>query len=202
MKAMTTAIAFLISSIFTAALATENSRESLNVDLQMQALEAQALSGNEKAQMKLARMYLHGQVKMAQMYLQGEGVEKDVEKGLAWYHLAAEQDLAFAQHKLARLYLDGDIVEQDVEQGLAWLERAADLGFIEAQLDLSLLLESGQYNPPDYVSAYKWLNIAASLSEIDIESRQDQLETKMTFLEKAQANYLYRACVLNNYTDC
>lgn len=202
MKAMTTAIAFLISSVLTTALAAEKSRESLNVDQKIQALEAQALSGNEKAQMKLARMYLHGQVKMAQMYLQGEGVGQDVKKALTWYHLAAEQDLAFAQHKLARLYLEGDIVEQDIAQGLTWLERAADLGFIEAQLDLSLLHESGQYGPPDYVSAYKWLNIAASLSEIDIESRQDQLETKMTFLEKAQANFLYRSCVLNNYTDC
>jgi len=191
MKTMTTAIGFLIFFIINSALAIEVNQESVSSGLQLQALEAKALSSNEKAQMKLAQMYLHGQ-----------GVERDVGKAVDWYSLAAEQDLAFAQHKLARLYLDGDIVEQDVEKALAWLERAADLGFIEAQLDLSLLFESGQYLPPDYVSAYKWLNIAASLSEIDIESRQHQLEAKMSFLEIAQAKYLYRMCVLNNYRDC
>jgi len=202
MKTMTRAIGLLISFVITSAVATGSGNGSVSPELQLQALEARALSGNEKAQMRLARMYLHGQVKMAQMYLYGQGVERDVEKAVAWYSLAADQDLAFAQHKLARLYLEGDIVEQDIEKAIGWLERAADLGFIDAQLDLSLLYESGQYLPPDYVSAYKWLNIAASLSEIDIESRQNQLEAKMSFLEITRAKYLYRACIYNNYRDC
>ena len=191
MKTIIIATGLLVSLFVTPAIATENSQRSVIPVQQLQALEAEASIGNEKAQMKLAQMYMHGQ-----------GVERDVEKAVAWYSLAAEQDLAFAQRKLARLYLDGDIVEQDIRKAEAWLERAANLGFIDAQLDLSLLYESGQFMPPDYVSAYKWLNIAASLSEIDIESRQESLETKMSFLEIAQARYLYRRCILKKYRDC
>ena len=191
MKIMTTAMGILVSFMITPAVAAKNDQGSAIAGQQLQVLEARASTGNDKAQMKLAQMYLHG-----------VGVKRDVEKAVAWYSLAAERGLAFAQHKLARLYLDGDIIEQDIEKALAWLERAADLGFIKAQLDLSLLFESAQYMPPDYVSAYKWLNIAASLSEIDIESRQNQLEMKMSFLEIAQAKYLYRACILRGYRDC
>jgi len=72
MRTMTIATGLLISFIITSAVATESNQGSVSPGLQLQALETKASSGNEKAQMKLAHMYLHG-----------AGVSRDVEKAVA-----------------------------------------------------------------------------------------------------------------------
>lgn len=158
---------------------------------QIESLEDSASAGNEKAQLKLAIMYLDGR-----------GVTADIGKAMFYYHMAAEQEVAFAQFKLARLYLDGDHIDPDPKQGLAWLLRAAKLGFVEAQLDLSRLYEQGPGIAQDLVEAHKWLSIASSLTDVDLNSRQEELEAKMTFVELAQAVSLSRICILTGYEDC
>ena len=158
---------------------------------QIESLEDSVSAGNEKAQMKLAIMYLDG-----------NGVTADISKALFYYRMAAEQEVAFAQYKLARIYLDGDHVNPDPNQALVWLLRAAKLGLVEAQLDLSLLYEQGPGIAQDLVKAHKWLSIASSLTDMDLESRQEELEAKMTFVELVQAVSLSRICTLTGYEDC
>ena len=157
----------------------------------IESLEDRASAGNEKAQMKLAIMYLDG-----------KGVTADIGKALFYYRMAAEQNVAFAQYKLARIYLDGDYVKPDHDQGLDWLLSAARLGFVKAQLDLSRLYEQGDGIAQDLVEAHKWLSIASSLTDMDLKSRQEELEAKMTFVELAQAVSLSRICILTGYEDC
>jgi hypothetical protein len=54
----------------------------------------------------------------------------------------------------------------------------------------------------DIVEAHKWLSIAASLTDMDLTSRQQELEVKMTFIEVAHAVSLSRMCILTGFEDC
>lgn len=157
----------------------------------LESLESRAASGNEKAQMKLATMYL-----------KGKGVNADISKALFYYRLVAERDIPFAQHKLAQLYLDGNHVKPNPAKALNWLLRSARLGFVRAQLDLSLLYESGAGITQDFVKAHKWLSIASSLTEMNLEPRKEELELKMTFSERVHAEVLSRICILTGYESC
>lgn len=141
-------------------------------------------------------------MKLAIMFLEGKGVTADIDKALFYYRQAAERDIPFAQHKLAQLYLDGHHVKPDPEKALNWLLSSARLGFVRAQLDLSLLYENGTGITQDFVKAYKWLSIASSLTEMNLESRQEELEAKITFTELAYAELLSRICILTGYEDC
>jgi TPR repeat protein len=150
------------------------------------------LQGNPKLQLKLASMFMHG----------NSGVAVDAERAIYWYTIAAEQDIAYAQHKLAQIYLRQERINQNLDKALYWLRRAAKLGFVSAQLDLSRLYARGDRVPQDLVSAYMWLGIAESLAELDIEARQAELADRMSYLQLARAKFLTRKCILQQYRDC
>ena len=168
---------------------------SISLDKQtaeaLESLESRAEAGNEKAQLKLAIMYL-----------EGRGVIADLDKALFYYRLAAERDIPYAQHRLALIYLDGNHIKPNEDKALDWLLRSARLGYVQAQLDLSLLYENGTANTQDIVMAYKWLSIASSLTALNLEPRQEELEAKMTFIERVHAEFLSRSCILTGYKDC
>ena len=157
----------------------------------LQTIQSRASAGDEKAQMKLAGMYLRG-----------EGVGVDVNRAIHYYRLVAERDIAYAQHRLARLYLDGDPVPVDPVAAERWLARAAHLGFVPAQLDLSLWYENAAGVPRDLVAAYKWVVIAGSLTSANLDPRRERLAAKMNFLQQSQAEMLARLCILGGYQDC
>ncbi|MFT5505166.1 MAG: TPR repeat protein [Gammaproteobacteria bacterium] len=157
----------------------------------LDSMEQRALGGSQKAQMKLAGLYLNG-----------AGVEQNVDKAIKWYRVAADNDVSYAQYKLAWLYLEGRLVDQDVMRAKEWFERASTLGYIDAQLDLSRLYSSGQYFEVDYVAALKWVNIADSLSSTDLQFRIIELEEKMNVLQRFEAMLLFRTCLMREYRDC
>lgn len=165
-------------------------------------IDKQTLQTLESLEHRAAAESKSAQMKLAIIYLQGNGVPADIDKAIFYYRLAAEQDVAFAQHRLARLYLDGDRVKPDLQKAMNWMQRSARLGFVPAQLDLSLLYENGTGTPQDFIQAHKWLSIASSLTDSNLESKQAELEAKMTFTDLVQARLLSRICILNDYQDC
>jgi TPR repeat protein len=154
-------------------------------------IEQRALDGSQKAQMKLAGLYLNG-----------VGIEQNVEKAIRWYRVAANNHVSYAQYKLAWIYLEGKLVEQDFKRSKKWFEQAASLGYIDAQLDLSTLYSAGEYFEVDYVAALKWIKIADSLSQVDLQFRIIELEQKMNVLQQFQAMLLFRSCLMKEYRDC
>jgi len=160
--------------------------------MQIDQFKVEALNGNEKLQLKLASIYMHGK----------GGVTADIEQAIYWYTVAAGQNVGYAQQILAHIYLQGIGVEQSHEKALYWLTRAANLGFVEAQLELSSLYEIGIVVPQDLVSAHKWLGIAELLAELDVETRLAGLEDKMSWVQLARSKYLSRKCILQEYKDC
>ncbi|HVV68797.1 MAG TPA: tetratricopeptide repeat protein [Gammaproteobacteria bacterium] len=87
---------------------------------------------------------------MAQYYLGecyecGKGVNKDVDKAIGYYNLAAKQKLAIAQHKLSCLYYEGLGVEEYLEKALNYSEEAAGQGLVEAKSFFGVLLHNYDY---------------------------------------------------------
>jgi TPR repeat protein len=58
------------------------------------------------------------------MYSKGEGVPRDSQQALKWYHLAAERGDASAQVNLGVLYERGEDVPQDYVQAQLWFTLA------------------------------------------------------------------------------
>ena len=65
------------------------------------------------------------QVYMGTMYIQRDGVPKNTQEGLKWYHKAAGQGYARAQFNLGNLYDTGHGVPQDYVRAHMWFHVAA-----------------------------------------------------------------------------
>jgi len=80
------------------------------------------------------------------LYQSGWGPERDIQKAVAWYSSAAEQNEARAQFNLGAILLNGeDNVEKDLETGVLWLTRSADSNNTRAKEFLINLYTTGKY---------------------------------------------------------
>ena len=62
---------------------------------------------------------------LAQIYREGTEVDKDFDKSLKYYQLAAEQGYAQAQYNLAVIYLKGINIAQDKKEASKFMLSAA-----------------------------------------------------------------------------
>jgi len=128
----------------------------------LQLLLPLARAGNPEAQVRLGKMYFHGQgvgendaeaftwfqraalvghaegqFQLANMYAFGFGVprdEADPDRAAArWYFAAARQEHPEAQYSLGILFFSGKGVMQSNEEALRWFRRAANHGHHDAQ---------------------------------------------------------------------
>lgn len=80
------------------------------------------------------------------LYQSGWGPERDIQKAVAWYTNAAEQNEARAQFNLGMLLLNGeDDVKKDTEAGVLWLTRSAENNNTRAKEFLIGLYSKGKY---------------------------------------------------------
>lgn len=107
----------------------------------------QAEQGNPQAQTQLGNLLL-----------QGQGVEKNVEEGVAWYVKAANQGSAEAQNKLGLLFN----LTKDFNQASYWFRKAALLGFPDAEFNLAVMYEKGEGVNSDLSQALLWYRRAAA----------------------------------------
>ena len=70
---------------------------------------------------------------LAGCYYNGEGVVKDLERAVAWYMKAAEQNDANAQYNVGWCYKKGEGVAENLERAVEWWTKAAGQGFENAQ---------------------------------------------------------------------
>ncbi len=73
-------------------------------------------------------------------YLDGQGVEKDVNEGLKWLKMSADQNYEIALVALGRFYMYGVDVDRDVDKATKCFRKAAENGNSEAQLYLGQIL--------------------------------------------------------------
>src|SRR3546814_17185115 len=77
------------------------------------------------------------------LYRWGQGVDRDIDKAIAWYQRAADAGFARAQANLAAIYLQGDGVPVDYAAARKWFEAAAHQGNAVAQYNMGLIYEPG-----------------------------------------------------------
>jgi len=89
-------------------------RSVVTQDSNLALLQREANAGNAEAQYQLGRMYDTG-----------DKLERDRQKGIAWFTAAANQGHAESQYRLAIAYLYGIAVSKNVATGESWLTKAA-----------------------------------------------------------------------------
>jgi hypothetical protein len=87
----------------------------------------------QKYLLKAEQGDVDAQYNLGIMYYHGEGVSKDLEKALHWFHVAAEQDDADAQYNLGLMYGKGEAVKKDHRQSVQWFQKASDQGHAGAK---------------------------------------------------------------------
>lgn len=87
----------------------------------------------------------------------GVCIPRDVELGIYYMELAAEQGLPAALEQLGRYYSNGTLLQQDKNRAIPYLREAASLGNTRARVELAELLVADFGSPLDYEDAYRWL---------------------------------------------
>ena len=119
-------------------------------------LKSKADAGNAVAQNNLGHIYLYGDEKL--------NVSVDLEKGIEYLNMAAEQDQVNAMTTIGWNYFLGDKgAEQNNEEAIYWNKRASDLGFSVATYNMGFFYYSGLAGlEQDLLEAKKYWLLCAS----------------------------------------
>ncbi len=82
-------------------------------------------------------------------------------RSFIWYHAAARQGHADAQHNLAMAYARGEGVEQNMERAMYWWQQAAWQGNTDSQYNLGIVYALGMQVSQDFQRARMWWQQAA-----------------------------------------
>lgn len=124
---------------------------------------------------------------LGRVYYEGQGVARDYEEAMKWFHRAADQGLAESQHMLGVMYDLGDGVPQDYSKATEWYREAANQGFPPAQYDLGNQYATGEGVPQNFSEAYVWFSLAASAGNEMARKDRDTMANKLSKDKIAQA---------------
>jgi len=105
---------------------------------------------------------------LGEMYIDGSGVERNVEKAMFWYELAAKQGYAKAQYRLGFIFRSYDEYggkSKENKLAVYWYEKAAKQGDDYAQWHLALLHHTVP-EVEDYKKALYWYTKSAEQANI------------------------------------
>jgi TPR repeat protein len=111
------------------------------------------------------------------------------------FQSAAEKGSVAGQYDLAYLYEQGTGVAQSEINAAKWYELAAEGGDSTAQYDIGQRYELGIGVKTNLVSAFKWLSLASAQGQSDASKMIDDLKSKMTDADIAQAKQLVSSFV-------
>lgn len=92
----------------------------------------------------------------------GAGVDKDIDKAVECWKIAAENNNPEAIGCLGTCYLNGEGVEKDTREGLKLYHKADSLGSVDAKTNLGLYY----FTVKDYRAALNWFKKASKLNEL------------------------------------
>lgn len=106
--------------------------------------------------------YAPAQYQMATVYQHGYGVEKNNQKALALFKLAAKQNFTDAQFELALIYSEGKLTQKNLIKAYQLTRAVANKGIASAQYNLALMYANGTGIEQDYVKAARLYRYAAN----------------------------------------
>jgi TPR repeat protein len=142
------------------------------------------------------------QTGMGTLYSVGLGVPRDYAEAVRWYRLAADQGYAIAQFSLGGHHEVGRGVPQDNAEAIRWFRLAADQGDAGAQHGLGGMYYYGLGVPQNFVLAHMWFNISSANGKEDAVVFRDDLVTRMTPEQVADAQERARICMGSGYQSC
>lgn len=105
--------------------------------------------------------------------MDGEGVKEDIEEGLKWFKLAADNGHADAAANYSSIM--GRVIRND-KQAAKYNEIAARLGHAECQYRLGLFyIDSDLGYPKDKQQGVKWLKMSANQGYIKASIKLSEL---------------------------
>ena len=116
----------------------------------MEALSKKALAGDTVAQLRLGIAFEFGQ-----------GVDKNLDTAIHWYHIAADRGDPVAQTNLAYLFESGGNGLANPPEAAKWYLRAAVSGFARAEFNLGILYLQGTGVDRSDEEAARWIREAA-----------------------------------------
>ena len=101
------------------------------------------------------------------------------------------------------MYEIGRGVVQDYKEAMKWSRLAAAQGDVDAQYMLGEMYDLGQGVVQNYVRAHMWYNLSASNDGATKASQnRDDVATKMTSAQIAQAQEMAQRCQASSYKNC
>ncbi|MBU2924163.1 tetratricopeptide repeat protein [Colwellia sp. 4_MG-2023] len=116
------------------------------------------------------------------MLAYGVCVKKDIELGLHFMRLAANQGLIEGLEQMGRYYHIGRFMQKDIDQAISFLKAAASMNNLAAQMRLAGIYNQGYGSPLDYPELYSQLHHAITDDKAvykKITQLKKQLATKM-----------------------
>ena len=107
------------------------------------------------------------QAMLGVMYFNGEGVPKNNEVALGWFHRSAEQENMLAQYHLGNFFFAGIIVPADAKQAAHFYEKSAKQKNALAQYMLGMMYFNGNGVNQNKTASAEWLKLAAEQGQPD-----------------------------------
>ncbi|GJL94268.1 MAG: hypothetical protein DHS20C05_06730 [Hyphococcus sp.] len=129
--------------------------------------------------------HVDSQLKLAAIFLEGaEGIEKSPDIAAKYYHLAAENGSAIAQHNLAVLYETGLGVEKNIQTANEWQEMATKSG-------ISDIPDPDDISDNHSQKRHKWVTIPYGNDTIsESTNEKEAIETATSSVAAQAPNYL------------
>ena len=116
------------------------------------------------------------------MFAYGVCVKKDIELGLHFMRLSADQGLVEGLEQMGRYYHIGKFMQKDMDQAIHFLQAAASMNNLAAQMRLATIYQQGYGSPLDYPELYSQLHHAITDDKAtyrNIPQLKEQLAKKM-----------------------
>ena len=139
-----------------------------------------------------------GYLVLGSLYLNGWGVEKDVNKALENYKMAAALGDETAMNQIGFIYMGNDEFEANPEQSFYWFNEAAKKGSDVGMFNLGCCYKNGFGVEVDVEQAAEWFKKSAELGYLDAmcelgeyyqQSLVDFKKAKMWYLKAAELGY-------------
>ena len=136
-----------------------------------------------------------GYLVLGSLYLNGWGVEKDVNKALENYKMAAALGDETAMNQIGLIYMDSDEFEANPEQSFYWFNEAAKKGSDVGMFNMGCCYKDGLGIEADVEQAAEWFKKSAELGYVDAmvelggyyqEILVDFEKSKMWYLKAAE----------------
>ncbi|MGN0820823.1 MAG: tetratricopeptide repeat protein [Akkermansia sp.] len=136
--------------------------------LSMEDIKEAADSGDDRAQVELAKMYFRG----------GKGTPKDVLRGIEQLSKALKKNNPEAQTMMGACYYTGTGIPKDYFIALVWFQKAASIGYPQAFLCIYAMYRDGCGLPKNDELALQWLEKAVFAKSPDAMCEMALLKIK------------------------